>query len=427
MTVLWGWKTVKWSPTLLHLYGLWRPMHGFYPLPEKIISSFFVLIALVFFSCVNEVFVIVPPTTTHTITTVAGDGGSITPKQTVSENTSVRITAKPEEHHQLKQWTGDCGNFDRESLTIQFTATKDCTIQAVVEAKNPLYLDENGITVKSHPWGRDHLGESFPIDYEDPRGVVLYRIVDESMLRDLVEQEAYADLEKINTTFVDNMEDLFEGLFDFNANIASWDVRGVTNMRGMFRSASRFNQDIGAWDVSKVTDMYAMFTGNFFFNQDIGDWDVSNVTDMEFMFAEAFEFDQDIGDWDVSNVTNIRFMFLDALAFNGDIGDWDVGKVTTMIQMFLNAKSFNQDIGDWDVSNVMDMSYMFRSAESFNQDIGDWDVSNVTTMHSMFLDALAFNQDVSGWDVSRVTDCTRFATNAPIDGNKLPTFSNCTP
>ena len=126
-----------------------------------------------------------------------------------------------------------------------------------------------------------------------------------------------------------------------------------------------------------VTSMNKLFYKTVSFNQDIGDWDVSNVTDMTRMFLGAWSFDQDIGDWDVSNITTMTAMFLSARSFNQDIGDWDVSGVEDMSRMFIDANTFNQDIGDWNVSSVKYMNFMFAFAKSFDQDISSWNVSKV--------------------------------------------------
>jgi surface protein len=215
-------------------------------------------------------------------------------------------------------------------------------------------------------------------------------------------EKVYGEIEKLYTTPITDMSDLFYNRPQFNADIGDWDVSSVTDMRNMFHGAAAFNQDIGGWDVSNVTDMRDMFQDAAAFNQDIGSWDVSNVTIMRYMFAGASSFNQDIGSWDVSNVTNMSLMFFYAAAFNQPIGDWDVSNVTNMRSMFGEASSFNQPIGDWDVSNVTNMLTMFGFATVFNQPIGKWDVSSVDIMNSMFRGAAAFNQDIGGWDVSNV-------------------------
>lgn len=334
---------------------------------------------------------------------------------------------------------------------------------------SPIYLDANGITIKCHDWGV--VGEQASIN-----GVV-YTIVDEARLRQMVSNEE--DVTKVCTTKVDDMSQLFQGSWQFNLNISSWDVSNVTDMSNMFRFTT-FNQPIGVWDVSAVSNMYGMFYGNFFFDQEIGSWNVGNVTNMGSMFGGDLYFsngfNQDINTWDVSKVTDMSNMFAFSL-FNQNIGSWDVSSVTDMSRLFYFSR-FNQPIGNWDVSNVTDMHEMFLisqynqplgnwnvgsvtnmnamfSHSQFNQPIGNWDVSKVTDMSSMFLGNWAlgavnpFNQDIGSWDVSNVTDmaamfkessmnqdlstwnvlnvvsCSGFSENTPDWTLPKPIFTNC--
>ena len=225
----------------------------------------------------------------------------------------------------------------------------------VTAAENPVFLAENGITIKAREWAV--VGATGEIDF------VTYTVVDEEMLRYMVAFPNEYDITKVATT-------------------------RVTDMSGMFYyEFSEYNQPIGNWDVSNVTNMSEMFRGNLVFNQPIGDWDVSNVTNMFYMFHAAEGFNQPIGDWDVSNVTDMRYIFGNAYSFNQPIGNWDVSNVTSMSGMFSipnqNAQSdFNQDISNWDVSNVNEMMIMFRRATSFNKNLSSWDVSNVTNCDS---------------------------------------------
>lgn len=70
---------------------------------------------------------------------------------------------------------------------------------------------------------------------------------------------------------------------------------------------------------TKVTTMRELFWRRTTFNQDIGNWDVANVIDMQTMFGAAQQFNQDIRHWDTSKVTNMKWMFFDARSFNQPI------------------------------------------------------------------------------------------------------------
>ena len=360
----------------------------------------------------------------RTITTSIAEGASITPSTVIEHGQEMLIAIDLEEGYEFKAWMGDCGEFSNETSTIRFIVRKDCKMEAILEKINPLkgtplYFDENEITVKSHPWGENLIGETWNINFFDGKGVVEVTLVDEAMLRQMVNDGE--NVENVVTTFITDMgaeygertkSGLFQEQSDFNQDISSWDVSQVTDMQWMFSYATSFNQDIGDWDVSNVSYMGGMFEGASSFNQDIGSWDVSHVTNMSYMFFSASVFNQDIGSWDVSQVTDMQWMFRYATSFNQDIGSWDVSQVTDMQSMFRYATSFNQDIGSWDVSHVTNMSWMFSGASSFNQDIGSWDVSHVYHMGRMFQDATSFNQDIGEWDVSSVIDMREMFQNA---------------
>jgi surface protein len=197
--------------------------------------------------------------------------------------------------------------------------------QVIVEDINPVYLAENGVTIKAKDWAS--IGDTGVING------IGYTIVDEETLRGMI--------------------------------LTGDDVTRVCT--------------------SRILDMILMFRNAASFNQDLSSWDVSNVTNMEKMFLNASDFNQPLNDWDVSNVTSMRGMFDRASTFNQDLSGWYVGNVTNMFRMFSVASSFNQTIGDWDVSKVTDMEAMFQDASSFNQDISSWDVSSVTECNNFNL------------------------------------------
>ena len=303
------------------------------------------------------------------------------------------------------------------------------------------YLDANGVTVKCR---RCNVGDQGVVNG------VIYTALDNTSLA--AKNKNDNDWDRVVTTLVTDMSDLFRSVTNWNKNISSWDTSNVTDMSYMFYQ-NNFNQDIGNWDVSNVEDMKYMFYSGVF-NQDIGSWDTSSVTDMSLMFAYNDEFNQDIGSWDTSKVTTMRMMLRDmdkfnqnlnswdvsnvtdminlfrgSGVFNGNISSWDTSKVTDMTGMFANTP-FNQDISNWNTSNVTVMSNMFQSATAFNQDIGNWNTSNVTDMGDMFNTAAQFNQDVSGWCVPNIgSEPTDFKTSANAtwrgDANKQPKWGTC--
>jgi gliding motility-associated-like protein len=190
------------------------------------------------------------------------------------------------------------------------------------------------------------------------------------------------DWNRVVTSLVTDMSDLFKNQNTFNQDISSWDTSNVTDMSGMFHGVSVFNQDIGRWNVSKVTNMSYLFgssnksgsNGVVAFNQDIGDWDVGSVTNFRGMFRRNYGFNQDISDWNMTSATTVKQMFDRAISFNngGVPLCWDTSNITSFDTMFFAANSFNQDIGNWDVSSATGMLYMFKSNTIFNQDISNW-------------------------------------------------------
>lgn len=282
-------------------------------------------------------------------------GGAVTPSGgTFKENKTVILNAYPASGYEFKEWAGD---IQSTSNPLSLSMNADMDITAIFEIPSPIYLDTNGVTIKCYEWGEP--GETGVID-----GVV-YTIVDETMLRDMVFNGE--DITKVCTTRVTNMSSLFV-ISPFNGDIGSWDVSNVTDMSFMFgtligtSNRNPFNQDISNWDVSKVTNMWAMFTSSVF-NQDISSWNVSRVKNMAGMFSNS-EFNQPIGDWDVSSVTNMGAMFYNS-QFNQSIGDWDVSKVTDMGVMFCASQLFNQDLSVWDVGSVV-------ACEDFSRNTPQW-------------------------------------------------------
>jgi len=302
------------------------------------------LTLLVFVSCSKEDSTPPPPTKYNvSISLNPTDGGSVSPNGgQFNEGQTVSFTVTPSENYIFKNWSGSFTSSDNplsltitsnQTLTVNFEEKSDIDGDGIYDdfdldnntregvpvdengvMLNPIYLDENGITIKSQEWGI--VGDTGIIDD------VEYVIVNEYSLREYVQNGGIP----VVTSLVTSMKDIYR---DSNIEtlywegISSWDVSNVTDMECMF-CYSNFNEDISNWDVSNVQNMRVMFFKSQF-NGDISNWEVSNVTEMDTMFSGS-SFNQDIGNWDVSNVTNMIYMFLDS-QFNQDLSDWDVTKV----------------------------------------------------------------------------------------------------
>lgn len=178
-----------------------------------------------------------------------------------------------------------------------------------------VYLDANGVTIKACP--NANFGDSIKINE------IYHVVVSEPQLREYV-TSGFGELNRLVTSRVMDMSELF-----YNRN--------------------GFNQDISNWDVSNVKNMSKMFY-NTAFNRPIEIWDVGNVENMELMFGKARRFNTDISSWDVSNVSNMYGMFFET-PFNQDLSNWDVSKVENMGAMFSNSL-MNQNLENWSVTQV---------------------------------------------------------------------------
>ncbi len=167
-------------------------------------------------------------------------------------------------------------------LSILGCSKENDSEPVIQEARNPVYLDANGITVKAHDWAKP--GDKGKIDG------VEYWVVDDFSIRNLVG----AGISNLCTTRVTDMSGLFGGFWEynpFNTDISFWDVSNVTTMDYMF-TFSEYNKPIGIWDVSNVTSMEGMFWGALKFNQDLSAWKVSKVQNCANFSEEAPEWQE---------------------------------------------------------------------------------------------------------------------------------------
>ncbi|WP_427909843.1 BspA family leucine-rich repeat surface protein [Mycoplasmopsis bovis] len=212
------------------------------------------------------------------------------------------------------------------------------------------------------------------------------------------------DISNWKTDKVKNMSYMFYATKKFNINLDKWNTTSVKNMNRMFQEAEAFNGDISTWDTKNVSDMAYMFSGATTFNKDISGWNVDNVSTMERMFENASKFNSPIFKLVSPKVKNMQYMFYNAKEFNNsNISNWNTSSVTDIRSMFRGATKFNQNL-NWQTENITNMSSLFTEASSFNGDITKWKTGNVVDMSEMFWKASAFNKDIFSWNIKKVKD-----------------------
>ena len=373
--------------------------------------------------------------------TVVGNG-SVTETKKSSKSATydsgdvITLEAVADAQNDFLSWSGDANG---TSTIFDITIDGNKSVTATFAAQEPVYLDDNGVTIKARSWAT--IGQSSVINGKT------YTIISQSDLQNKIANNE--DVTTSCTTRVTDMAGFFQQKTSFNQDISSWDLTNVTNLGNTFRDATSFNQDISKWNTANVTEMGNMFLRASSFSGDISDWDVSNVKYFDNMFQEANSFNAPIGkwtttnlietyqmffkntsfnqslsNWNVSKVGVMTGMFQKATAFNGDLSGWNTENVSDMTDLFLDAEKFNQDISQWNVSKVTTMSNMFEGAVEFNQDLGSWKVLNVTSMSQMFKDATKFNQDIGQWNVSNVTTMAgMFQGDNSVSNPRVTTFN----
>ena len=193
---------------------------------------------------------------------------------------------------------GILDDFDLDNTTRQGAEVDENGVMI-----NPIYLDENQITIKAKEWSiSGDIGLINEIEYEV--------ISEEELRRRILNDE---DITRVCTSKITLMTQLFDNKKTFNQDISTWDTSNVNGMNFMFNMAEAFNQNISSWNTSNVQDMNYMFRNALSFNQNIRFWDTSNVTIMRDMFNGAVSFNQDLSSWNVLKVYDCQSVFFNTL------------------------------------------------------------------------------------------------------------------
>ena len=262
-----------------------------------------------------------------------------------------------------------------------------------VDCPNPIYRHTNGVTIKAAACAES--GKEYMFE-----GQKYYVARDKDDIKEKITTNAYP-ANRIVTTRVTELNNLFENNHTFNQDIWNWDTSNVTSMIHTFKEAYAFNQDINYWDVSKVIRMDGMFLVASSFNKPLNKWNTSNVESMADMFAVTYNFNQDISNWNVSKVNTMRHMFAYTTSYNQPLTNWNTSNVRNMDAMFWESKAFNQPIAHLNISNVTTMVGMFSNNPVFNQPLNGWGnkLHNNVNLTNTFRGTTAFNQPLDQWKI----------------------------
>lgn len=262
-----------------------------------------------------------------------------------------------------------------------------------VDCPNPIYRHTNGVTIKAAACAES--GKEYMFE-----GQKYYVARDKDDIKQKIATNSYP-ANRIVTTRVTELNNLFENNNTFNQDIWNWDTSNVTSMIYTFRQAYAFNQDINYWDVTKVRDMSWMFLVASAFNKPLNRWNTSNVENMADMFAVTYNFNQDISNWDVSKVNTMRHMFAYTTNYNKPLTNWNTSNVRNMDRMFWESKAFNQPVAHLNISNVTTMVGMFSNNPVFNQPLNGWGskLHNNVNLTNTFRGTTAFNQPLDQWNI----------------------------
>ena len=285
-----------------------------------------------------------------------------------------------------------------------------------VDCPNPIYRHTNGVTIKAAACAES--GKEYMFE-----GQKYYVARDKDDIKQKIATNSYP-ANRIVTTRVTELNNLFENNNTFNQDIWNWDTSNVTSMIYTFRQAYAFNQDINYWDVSKVIRMDGMFLVASAFNKPLNRWNTSNVESMTDMFAVTHNFNQDISNWNVSKVNTMRHMFAYTTSYNQPLTNWNTSNVRNMDAMFWESKAFNQPVAHLNISNVTTMVGMFSNNPVFNQPLNGWGskLHNNVNLTNTFRGTTAFNQPLDQWKIWNKSDAhlttmfsgaTAFKANQP--------------
>jgi hypothetical protein len=124
--------------------------------------------------------------------------------------------------------------------------------------------------------------------------------------------------------------------------------------------------DISNLDVSRVNNFNQLFYGLKDFNQPLNNWDVSNVEDTAWMFSYT-SFKQDLSDWKFPDYNNTFCMFLN-LSFDehNNLYRYTKYKLLNIINLYINSNTDNKEKIKYELMKYMKQYSQHNNEEFIN-------------------------------------------------------------
>ena len=251
---------------------------------------------------------------------------------------------------------------------------------------------------------------------------------------------------KINTSLLNNMENMFSGCVSLKSlDLTKLDTSSVTTFDYLFYDCSSlYLLNITTFVTSKCLSMKYTFSGSGSLKSlDISNFNTSSVTDIEgmFKFCSSLRF-LDLSNFNTNLIKDMQYLFYDCRSLEYvNLLSFNTSLVTNMRRMFSNCSSLTSlNISNFITSKVKNMQYMFSSCNSLKSlDISNFLTSNVETMLHMFSNCNSLQSlDLSNFDTSQVTtmknmfaNCNSLTSlnllkfNTTLISNLQEMFSNC--
>ena len=223
------------------------------------------------------------------------------------------------------------------------------------------------------------------------------------------------NIEKLNTSQVDTMVDMFNGCKSLTSiDVSGFNVSNIDNLSGMFANCLTLREISGLnnWETNQIADMSSMFYKcRELTSLDISNWNTANVTSFKTMFSDdgagLMKLEQlDISNWDTSSATNMMGMFEGCGQLTSlDLSRWNVNNVTDMSYMFADCENILEiNISGWDTSMCQNFNALFNDcAKLVNINANELELNSCTDVGQFFDGCLSLKKiDLSSWDMSTV-------------------------